>query len=182
MQVLNDSFSGATAPEAADTSFRFALSGITWTMNADWYTVVPGKAGHERDMKRALYSGDARTLHVYAANIGGVLGRGYFPKGYNNGRDIIDGIVILDESMPGGTAGKYSEGDTLTHEVGHRLMLEHTFAHGCSASGDWVVDTPPEAHPQFDCPWRRHLCRPGPRPDPQLHGLLVREHVHGGPG
>jgi Pregnancy-associated plasma protein-A len=84
--------------------------------------------------------------------IRGVLGRAYFPKGSNNGRDIIDGIVILDESMPGGTAGKYSEGDTLTHEVGHRLMLEHTFAHGCSASGDWVVDTPPEAHPQFDCP------------------------------
>jgi Pregnancy-associated plasma protein-A len=63
--------------------------------------------------------------------------------------------VILDESMPGGTAGtnaKYGLGDTLTHEVGHWLMLEHTFAHGCSASGDWVVDTPSEAIPQFNCP------------------------------
>jgi hypothetical protein len=44
------------------------------TTNSDWYTVVPGK--NERDMKQALYTGDARTLNVYAANIGGgLLGR-----------------------------------------------------------------------------------------------------------
>jgi hypothetical protein len=159
MEVLNDSFSGVTASDAADTPFRFDLTGITWTVNAEWYTVVPGKAGVERDMKRALYTGDARTLHVYAANIGGgLLGWAYFPKGYNHGRDFIDGVVILDESMPGGTAGKYALGDTLVHEVGHWLMLEHTFAHGCSASGDWVVDTPPEAHPQFDCPVGADTC------------------------
>ena len=146
MQVLNDSFAGTTAPDAADTPFRFDLTEITWSVNPDWYTVVPGKAGHERDMKKELYGGDARTLHVYAANIGGgLLGWAYFPKGYNHGRDFIDGVVILDESMPGGTAGKYAFGDTLTHEVGHWLMLEHTFAHGCSASGDWVTDTAPEA-------------------------------------
>ena len=57
-------------------------------------------------MKSALYEGDATTLDVYAANIGGgLLGWAYFPKGYNNGRDFIDGIVILDESMPGGNTG-----------------------------------------------------------------------------
>ena len=46
----------------------------------------------------------------------------------------------------------YGEGDTLTHEVGHWLLLDHTFARGCSAAGDWVADTPKEAHPQFGCP------------------------------
>ena len=58
------------------------------------------------------------------------------PKGYNNGRDFIDGVVMLDESMPGGVnpdTGKYGQGDTLTHEVGHWLMLDHTFQSGCSA-------------------------------------------------
>jgi pregnancy-associated plasma protein-A len=94
---------------------------------------------------------------------------GVLPKGYKNGRDFI-GIVILDESMPGGNVGKYSLGDTLTHEAGHWLMLEHTFAHGCSASGDWVVDTPPEAMPQFDCPVGADTCS-APGDDP-IHNFM----------
>lgn len=171
MQVLNDSFGGATAPGAADTPFRFSLTGITWTVNAEWDTVVPGKAGVERDMKKALYEGDARTLNVYAADIGGgLLGWAYFPKGYNHGRDFIDGVVILDESMPGGTVEPYNQGDTLTHEVGHWLMLEHTFAHGCSASGDWVADTPREAVPQFFCTEGADTCsEPGLDP---IHNFM----------
>lgn len=169
MKVLNDSFSGSTAANASDTPFRFSLVDTTWTVNSDWYTVVPGK--NERDMKQALYTGDARTLNVYAANIGGgLLGWAYFPKGYNNGRDFIDGVVLLDESMPGGTAGKYAEGDTLTHEVGHWMMLEHTFAHGCSASGDFVADTPREAGPQFNCPVGADSCA-APGLDP-IHNFM----------
>jgi len=169
MRVLNDSYSGGTAVDAADTPFRFDLTKTTYTVNPAWYTVVPGK--NERDMKQALYTGDARTLNVYAANIGGgLLGWSYFPKGYNNGRDFIDGVVMLDESMPGGTAGKYALGDTLTHEVGHWLLLEHTFAHGCAASGDYVADTPREATAQFDCPTGADTCT-APGLDP-IHNFM----------
>ncbi|MFC4020930.1 zinc metalloprotease [Micromonospora sp. GCM10011542] len=169
MTVLNDSFAGRTAANASNTPFRFDLVDTTWTVNSAWYTVEPGK--NERDMKKALYTGDSRTLNVYAANIGGgLLGWAYFPKGYNNGRDYIDGVVMLDESMPGGTAGKYSLGDTLTHEVGHWLMLEHTFAHGCSASGDFVADTPREAAPQFNCPIGADTCT-APGLDP-IHNFM----------
>jgi hypothetical protein len=167
--VLNNSYAGRTARDASDTPFRFQLTKTTYTANPDWYTVVPGK--NERDMKAALYEGDSRTLNVYAADIGGgLLGWSYFPKGYNNGRDYIDGVVMLDESMPGGTAGKYAEGDTLTHEVGHWLMLEHTFAHGCSASGDYVADTPREAIPEFDCPIGADTCS-APGTDP-IHNFM----------
>lgn len=150
MDVLNAAFSGATAADAADTAFRFDLVDTTWTVNPTWARVTPGKT--EKDMKAALHQGDSETLNVYSADIGGgLLGWAYFPKGYNDGRDYIDGVVILDESMPGGSVAPYNEGDTLTHEVGHWMMLEHTFAGGCSASGDGVADTPREAYPQFSC-------------------------------
>lgn len=169
MKVLNDSFSGATAPDAADTPFRFSLDHVTWTQNAEWAHVTPGKT--EKDMKTALHTGDSETLNVYVADIGdNLLGWAYFPKGYNNGRDYIDGVVLLDESMPGGSTRSYSEGDTLTHEVGHWLMLEHTFAGGCSASGDGVADTPREAVPQFGCPEGADTC-PTPGLDP-IHNFM----------
>lgn len=169
MTVLNDSYSGRTAADAADTPFRFSLAKVTWTVNPAWYTVTPGKV--EKDMKTALYEGDSTVLNVYAANIGGgLLGWSYFPKAYNNGRDYVDGVVMLDESMPGGTAGKYALGDTLTHEVGHWLALEHTFAHGCAASGDWVTDTPKEAYPQFNCPVGADSCA-APGLDP-IHNFM----------
>jgi hypothetical protein len=174
MKVLNDSFSGSAEPaghegEAADTPFRFDLDSIEFVKNDAWYSVVPGKA--ERDMKRALYVGDSETLNVYAADIGaGLLGWSYFPQNYNNGRDYVDGVVMLDESMPGGNIGKYSLGDTLTHEVGHWLALHHTFQAGCSASNDFVTDTPKEAHPQFDCPEGADTCS-APGLDP-VHNFM----------
>ena len=169
MDVLNASFSGKTAPDASDTPFRFELTDIDFVVNKEWYGVVPGKG--ERDMKQALYTGDSRTLNVYSADIGAnLLGWAYFPKDYNSGRDFIDGVVILDESMPGGTAGKYALGDTLTHEVGHWLMLHHTFNNGCSASGDYVADTPKEAVPQFNCPVGADTCA-APGLDP-IHNFM----------
>ncbi|KQY63520.1 MULTISPECIES: zinc metalloprotease [unclassified Nocardioides] len=169
VDVLNASYGGTTAPDAADSPFRFALTDTTWTVNPAWAHVAPGKT--ERDMKQALHQGDSETLNVYVADIGGgLLGWAYFPKGYNDGRDYIDGVVMLDESMPGGTAGKYALGDTLTHEVGHWMMLEHTFAGACSASGDGVADTPREAIPQFDCPEGADTCA-APGLDP-IHNFM----------
>lgn len=88
MAVLHDSFSGGTASEAADMPFRFDLTKVELTVNAD-------------------------------------------------------------------SAGT---GDTPVHEVGYGLMLHHTFDNGCSASGDFVADTPTEATPAFNCPAGRDTC------------------------
>lgn len=168
MVVLNDSYAGTTG--GANTPFRFNLAKTTYTVNSEWYTVTPGKT--EMDMKSALHEGDSETLNVYAANIGdGLLGWAYFPQTYNGGSGAVkDGVVILDESMPGGTAGIYDGGDTLTHEVGHWLMLEHTFAGGCSTKGDGVADTPAEAAPQFYCPTSANTCT-APGDDP-IHNFM----------
>ena len=120
---------------------------------------------------QALHTGDSETLNVYAADIGGgLLGWAYFPQGYNNGRGYIDGVVMLDESMPGGSAGKYALGDTHSHEVGHWFALHHTFNGGCSAANDFVTDTPKEAVPQFNCPIGADTCT-APGDDP-IHNFM----------
>lgn len=169
MQVLNASFGGTTSAAGSVSPFRFELANLAFVNAPQWHQVVPGQ--EEREMKRELWAGGSRTLNVYAADIGGgLLGWAYFPNGYNNGNDYLDGVVMLDESMPGGTAGKYAEGDTLTHEVGHWLALHHTFNNGCSASNDFVEDTPKEAHPQFDCPTGADTCT-APGLDP-VHNFM----------
>jgi pregnancy-associated plasma protein-A len=172
--VLNESFSGDTSPDAADTAFRFDQVKITWTVNADWYTMGPNSTA-ERAAKAALREGGADTLNVYSASIGaGLLGWATFPQNFQD-QQTKDGVVILDESMPGGNTdiygGIYSEGDTATHEVGHWLGLYHTFQNGCSNTGDMVDDTAPEQTPAFDCPVGRDTCLKDPGLDP-IHNFM----------
>ncbi len=152
MEVLNEAFAGEDAAAGSPaTPFTFTLEETDYTVNAAWSTLVPGSK-EERAAKTELREGGADALNVYVAPIGGgLLGYATFPQKAKGGQLWADGVVILDESMPGGTAEPYNLGDTLTHEVGHWLGLYHTFQGGCTGPGDYVPDTPAEAVPAFEC-------------------------------
>ncbi len=156
IDVLNQSFSGASG--GANTPYRFVLAGVDRTTNLSWFNAGPGTAA-EREMKSALHVGNAGVLNFYTNNAGGyLLGWATFPFWYA-GDPLMDGVVCLYSSLPGGSEVPYNEGDTGTHEVGHWLGLFHTFQGGCAAIyNDFVVDTPAERSPAFRCPAGRDSC------------------------
>jgi hypothetical protein len=140
MQVINDGFAGRTAPGAAATPFRFELAAVDVTANDDWYDWSLFTDTDDAEAKTALHRGGWADLNVYIAGLqDGLLGYATFPK---HGTLALDGLVILNDSMPGGSAVPYNEGDTATHEIGHWLGLFHTFENGCKQPGDFVNDTP----------------------------------------
>ncbi|MGN9774998.1 zinc metalloprotease [Micromonospora sp. H33] len=153
INVLNQSFSGATG--GASTAFTFQLQKINRVTNTDWYPILQGSST-ERAMKTSLRTGGKGTLNLYVGAVDpGLLGWATFPK---RSLDKMDGVVVLNESLPGGTETNYNLGDTGTHEVGHWLNLYHTFQGGCAGSGDSVSDTPAEASPAYQCPTGRDTC------------------------
>ena len=151
MDVINSAY-------ATNTRFSFSLAGVTTTNNASWYDGC-ANASTEAAMKSALRVGGPETLNIYSCGLGGgLLGYATFPEWYE-GDPLLDGVVILDESIPGGSAAPYNQGDTLTHEVGHWVGLYHTFQGGCNGTGDGVGDTPAERSPAYGCPVGRDSCR-----------------------
>jgi hypothetical protein len=168
IRVINTGFGGGEG--GFDTNFTFQLAGITRTNSARWYASRSG--GAEKEMKQALKTGGDNTLNVYSTSGGAYLGWAYLPEITDTAQAYLDGVVIDWRTMPGVSdayEGRYDEGDTLTHEVGHWLNLEHTFSGGCN-KGDFVDDTPPQKNASFGCPLGKDTC-PAPGTDP-IHNYM----------
>ena len=101
MEVLNKDFESS--------GFKFTKKNITYTGNTSWYNVLQN-SNEEIEMKAALRSGNAATLNIYIANPGsGLLGWAIFPSQYA-GHPLDDDVIILDQSLPGGSAEPYNKG------------------------------------------------------------------------
>ncbi len=172
IKVMNDGYAGKTSPTAAATPFKFKLKAVDRTKNDDWYDwsdpdVDPSD---DTEAKTALHEGTYEDLNVYIAGLGdGLLGYAYYP---NDVPLWQDGLVLLNDSLPGGAAAPYNEGDTATHEIGHWLFLLHTFENGCTFPGDEVADTAyqDDGDNIFECDESLDTC-PQPGTDP-VHNFM----------
>lgn len=87
------------------------------------------------------------------------LGYATFPIGSPEGGAALNqqGVVVLAQSLPGGTATPYNGGRTLTHELGHYFWLRHIWGDGGGCANDFsntpgIDDTPTQSGATTGCP------------------------------
>ena len=160
ISVLNKAYAGKTSSSSTKTGFSFKLKAIDKTKNSDWYSWSNPEVSSSDDTeaKTALHRGGFDDLNMYVTSLeDDLLGYATFPFDTTLAQD---GVVVLNSSLPGGSAKGYSKGDTATHEVGHWLGLLHTFENGCAAPGDEVDDTAAQADGKnvFSCDSSLNTC------------------------
>ena len=180
MKVLNEAFGGIKNSEYnecanveydstvhPDTAFQFNLADI-YRHQGDGAFDFDNTASTQ--LIRNSRNGTCVDLNIYTGKYASILGKVTRP---NRCPDALkdDNEKVLFLTLPGGNLNKYNKGDTLVHEVGHWLGLDHTFKNGCSNPGDFVDDTPYESSSTFGRPNSKDTCSSLPGEDP-FHNFM----------
>jgi hypothetical protein len=156
--AINRGFSGGEG--GTPTGFQFALAGVTRTNNP---VLVPVAIRRRRARHEAgAEAGRDSALDIYSTSGGALLGYAYLPEITNTAQAYLDGIVIDWRTMPGVSteyAGVSDEGDTLTHEAGHWLNLEHTFSGSATRTATSSATRRPRSRRPPDAPRARTPAR-----------------------
>jgi hypothetical protein len=174
LRILDAAYAGGESPANSVTRFDFYLASFDRVRNNTWRTSIIG-GRDDVAMRKALHQGGAEALNLYISRpqspgAGTVLGWATPPHEARRAT-MLDGVVIHQDSLPGGDFRGYNRGDTAVHEVGHWLGLFHTFEGGCEGPGDLVDDTPAQSEPSSACDETKDSCLAQPGTDP-VHNFM----------
>jgi hypothetical protein len=101
-------------------SVSFALADTDFTIDSDW-----AAGNNELAMKSSLRNGSYSDLNLYFIDVPSLngdkaLGYCYFPESgvtQDSTAFILDGCVVMSETVPGGSMAPYNLGGTAVHEV-----------------------------------------------------------------
>ena len=174
LRILDAAYAGAQSPTNSVTRFDFYLASFDRARRSTWRTAVIG-GRDDMAMRRTLHRGGPDALNLYVSRpqspgAGTVLGWATPPHEARR-TTALDGVVIHQDSLPGGDFRGYNRGDTAVHEVGHWLGLFHTFEGGCEGPGDLVDDTPAQSEASSACDEAKDSCLAQPGLDP-VHNFM----------
>ena len=170
LRILDSAYAGGQSPAGSVTRFDFYLASFQRVHRPTWHNARIG-GSDDLAMRHALHRGGPQDLNLYILEPRDpyaqavVLGWAT-PPNQARRQPQLDGVVIHQESLPGGTFGGYNRGDTAVHEIGHWLGLFHTFEGGCDGPGDLVDDTPAQSVASSACDPTKDTCTLQPGLDP----------------